>query len=504
MAASHSTIAAVAYYRMSSDKQEASIPEQRKAVERFAKEHGYRILSEYIDEGISGWKEEREGFQRLITDLTRGDFQAVLCWDQNRFSRFPVLEANHYWFLLDRAGVHLATVNQGRLDWHSIAGWLTASIKQYGDAQHRHQLSADVKRGKRARAERGEWQGKIPYAYTVNGTRKLMHGDAHEVTIVRRVYAEYIGGKSIRHVCHHLNAAGERSRSGNEWSPTTVNKLLTNLAYIGTYAHGDVVIEGNHPAIIDRATFDTVQRLLTERQPLTTPFMGGGGYLFTGLLRCGECGSAMCGRTPHSGNQAYHCSGYTSKGASYCNRNTVVQAELAERVTTAVAERFTNPSVLRRLRDELHRQVKATTGKVNVERTRKQLTAVDEKLVKAKRRLVEVDADMLPLVQDHLRDLQRQRTELQAALDATRTPADALRSAADESIDAAVSLFARLPETLQRGDTTDLRGLLRETIETVEVWTDKRPHGRLYQFDLARGVVHLRGANLFPWPRRWV
>ena len=59
-------ITAVAYYRMSSDKQEASIGDQRTAVEKYARERGYRILREYVDEGISGWKsEQRKGFQRL-------------------------------------------------------------------------------------------------------------------------------------------------------------------------------------------------------------------------------------------------------------------------------------------------------------------------------------------------------------------------------------------------------------------------------------------------------
>ena len=45
-------IPAVAYYRMSSDKQEASIPEQREAVQAYAKAHGYRIVREYLDEGL--------------------------------------------------------------------------------------------------------------------------------------------------------------------------------------------------------------------------------------------------------------------------------------------------------------------------------------------------------------------------------------------------------------------------------------------------------------------
>ena len=83
-------IPAVAYYRMSSDKQEASIEDQQTAVMQYAADNGYRIIRDYRDEGISGWKsEQRKGFQKLIADATdRGDFQAVLCWDQDRFSRF--------------------------------------------------------------------------------------------------------------------------------------------------------------------------------------------------------------------------------------------------------------------------------------------------------------------------------------------------------------------------------------------------------------------------------
>jgi len=59
--------------------------------------------------------------------------------------------------------------------------------------------------------------------------------------------------------------------------------------------------------------------------------------------------------------------------------------------------------------------VKSTTAKVNVERTRKQFATVEGKLTKANRRLVEVDPDMLAVVQEQMRDLDRRRGELQTA-----------------------------------------------------------------------------------------
>jgi DNA invertase Pin-like site-specific DNA recombinase len=152
-------IPAVAYIRMNSDRQEASPQQQRNEIESYAQQHGYRINSWYIDEAISGSRSDRKDFQRLIADAKNGTFRVVLCWDQDRFSRFPPLEANHYWYLLDTTGVHIATVAQGRLNFDDLGEWLKASVVQHGKAQFLKDLSRNVKRGQRAAASRGDWTG---------------------------------------------------------------------------------------------------------------------------------------------------------------------------------------------------------------------------------------------------------------------------------------------------------------------------------------------------------
>src|SRR6478672_3470298 len=80
-------IPAVAYYRMSSEKQVASIPEQREAVARYAHDHGYHIIREYYDEGISGDDtKHRRQFQAMHKAACSGrDFGAILVWDSDRF-----------------------------------------------------------------------------------------------------------------------------------------------------------------------------------------------------------------------------------------------------------------------------------------------------------------------------------------------------------------------------------------------------------------------------------
>src|SRR5688572_14649301 len=114
---SHSSgkIPAVAYYRMSSDKQDKSIAEQRAELAPWAIAHGYVILREYIDEGINGdWETpKRKAFLRMLDDADAGDFAAILCWDQDRFGRFDSVDAGRWIQPLRENGICLATIAQG-------------------------------------------------------------------------------------------------------------------------------------------------------------------------------------------------------------------------------------------------------------------------------------------------------------------------------------------------------------------------------------------------------
>lgn len=490
-------IPAVGYLRCSDDSQtDDSIPAQKTEVGKWAAANGYRILRWYIDEGISGWKEDREDFQRLMSDLDqRRDFRAVLCWHTNRFSRFPVLEANHYWYLLDRAGVHLASVVQGRQDWNDIGSWLKASITQHGDDQHRFKLSADVKRGKRQVAERGDWAGRPPLGYVVGENRRLQLGDPREVELIRRLFREYLEGRSLRSIAHRLNAEGLAVlNEGRPWQAVCIRAKLVNVAYIGTFQWCDVEMPSHHPAIIDAETFATVQRLLGERKRMTTPTTDGGDWLLTGMVRCGKCGAPMSGSDP--AQHYYRCRGAMDRGPTVCDGSIVKQSEIVGYIVDAIEEHWLNPKVIKLLREELHRLVDGEAPKVDPARLQVQLATIDAKLVKAKRRLVEVDVDMLPIVQENIRELRSQHDQVEAALKAASTPPEALYADADQRIDRAVSAFSTLRQVLQTADPVHSREVLRQAVDHVDVWTDAVPNGRKTRFVLDHGFVHLRSDNL--------
>jgi DNA invertase Pin-like site-specific DNA recombinase len=488
-------IPAVAYVRCSDEHQiNASIPAQEASIEKWAAENGYRILRWYKDEGISGWKEDREQFQRLIADLEkRRDFHAVLCWHTNRFSRFPVLEANHYWFLLDRAGVHLATVAQGRQDWADIGSWLKASIEQHGDAQHRVKLSADVKRGMRRIAEQGIWSGTAPLGYRIGENRKLVLGDPADVALIVRIFEEYIRSASLRGLAHALNGEGIPTSTGGTWGPGSLQRILTNVAYVGTFQRAGVEILNCHPAIIEVPTFDRAQVLLGQRQKITTPHENGGCFILSGLCRCGKCEGAMTGID--SAVPRYQCSTAHRKGSTACDLNLVRQDVLLEAMLAGIEQQVNTPRFVARLRERIEAFVRRDVPKVDRAKVERELATVESKLAKAKARLIEVDRDMIPLVQDSIRALLSEQARLHDAVKAVQTPAERILVEHDQRIEAMVKAFSELRQSFREADPAVVREALRQRVARVDVWATRDGIGRKYPYRFDHGVAHVIGSD---------
>lgn len=110
----------------------------------------------------------------MIAGGTTGEFDAILCWDQDRFGRFDMIEAGRWIHPLREAGVHLATVTDGRIDWSDMAGRLVYSVKQEGKHQYLRDLSRNVTRAHDKAKSEGRWTtGTSPYGYVPDDDRKL-------------------------------------------------------------------------------------------------------------------------------------------------------------------------------------------------------------------------------------------------------------------------------------------------------------------------------------------
>jgi len=178
---------AVGYLRRSTDRQEQSIGDQRKAIERYAQERGFEVLDFYVDDAISGTSaDERKDFLRLIEDAGAEGcpFRYVLVYDIKRFGRLDNDEAGYYRFQLRRNGIEIVYVSEGFSGDDSDD--LVRPVKQWQARQESKELSKVTIRGLVSRSSAGWWSGgQPPYGYDL----AYCSTDGRFLMIVARVTA---------------------------------------------------------------------------------------------------------------------------------------------------------------------------------------------------------------------------------------------------------------------------------------------------------------------------
>ena len=507
---------AVAYLRMSSDKQDTSIPAQRDAIARLAKSGRFKIVREYVDAGISGDDTTRRvEFQRMIADAARGEFKAILCWDQDRFGRFDSLEAGFWILPLRNAGVQLVTVAQGVIDWTDFAGRLLFTVQQEGKHQFLRDLSRNVLRGKLASVAAGKWpSGQPPFGYRVGTDTKLEIVES-EAKVVREIFRLYVGGLSWNGVRDELNRRGIPAPKGGRWASNVIGRILANPAYVGTVrfnrrsfskyariAAGEIIpkpqagavtndpddvltVENAHPAIVSRATWQAADQKRIENRPWSSvdkprPMV------FTGLLKCGFCGYAMhAGWVPAMRDVVYICAQYRSTGG--CNPNRVYQGPLTSLVRDAIRDQFLSPKAIRAARQAVVERL-GNIPASSVAALQRHLESCRAKLTKAERRLLEVEPDMVKTVSAQIRTLRHDVADAEAELRSASRPRDKLLAEQMAAVDEAISQWQQIVS----GDATDdqsLAALLRSSIERIDVKAVKEsakniPKGRYRVTDL--------------------
>lgn len=474
MAKSNGITKAVGYLRRSTDKQEASIPDQRTAVQEYADKHGYKILRWYIDDAISGDDTaKRLDFQRMIADAQdKGDFAAILVWDQDRFGRFSPHEASYWTWPLAQAGIQLVTTDKGPIDWSDFTEWLTYSVNQHGKHQFLRDLSRNVTRGQLEAVKNGGWIGGIPFAYRLEGEKKkkrLVQDEPGKAKIVQRIFREFVDqGRSMSNIANRLNADGIPSSGGRgkPWRFDAVKVILENPAYVGDFAgcrasNGKyhtisqgvvakstgkrcrkpesewIIHRDHHPAIIGRDTFAQAQAILAKGKtgrsnhytPETHP------YLLAGLLRCGRCGAPMYGIDNRT--KSYECK-HTKNGT--CEGTTVRENTILEEIAHHLenwlgfdGESLGTAAHYGTLRSDDLPEAFAEIKKLLMPRSKpkqdrmrlqKQADQVKAKLAKARGNLSLLDAENIPAAQECIRQLDRERIDLEQELRQCKPPTE--------------------------------------------------------------------------------
>jgi site-specific DNA recombinase len=318
------TVRAGLYTRVSSEMQVSnySLDAQRRALRDACTQRGYTIALEATDEGLSARSERielRPGLTALLDAVKAHQVDVVAVHSLDRLSRnvmvtltvFKLLAAN------DVAFISLSE----NIDYSSPEGKLQLVILGGFSAYFSDVLSKHTSKGKAERAAQGRHNNAPPFGYTRNETGMVILDVATEAA-AREMWRLAVAGNTDRQIADAL------APLGHVMSRDTVRYLLTNRFFLGEVRHRQTWHKGQHPAMIDAATWDTVQALrVAHRRTASGPRAWGSTqraeYSLGGLLTCARCFRHLQGS---DGGHNYICWG---RRGYQCTQPMVTDAALA-------------------------------------------------------------------------------------------------------------------------------------------------------------------------------
>ncbi len=337
---------AVIYARYSSDNQtEQSIEGQLRVCQDYAQRNDILILNKYIDRAMTGTNDNRPDFQQMIKESEQKEWDYILVYKLDRFSRNKYETAKYKKILKDN-GVKLLSATENIPD--TPEGIILESLLEGMAEYYSAELAQKVKRGMKETRLKGHFQGGIvPYGYTLNN-KKLEINEEHS-KIVNHIYKQYSIDVPVKSIINGLTANGILYNS-KPFKPNVIYKMLKNEKYTGIYKLDNQVYDNIYPQIISKDLFEKV-RIKTEQNKIgskSTQTV----YMFRYKLKCGYCGMPISSETSrnnyHVQFQYYKCLGI-KKYRNGCIKSTIQKNVLEELLLDSIVEELTKTETLKLL-----------------------------------------------------------------------------------------------------------------------------------------------------------
>ncbi len=329
----------------------------------------------YVDDGCTGTDTNREGFQKLLADIYAKKINCVIVKDLSRLSRNYTDAGSLIENLFVQMNVRFISLAEGidsYLNPDSISNLIVPITNVIND-NFCYQTSKKIRQVFDYKRRNGEFIGGFA-AYGYLKDPKDKHAliiDEEAAEVVRNIYTWFLDGMSKNAIVRNLNNQGvlcpseyKKSKGLNYqnphsdenplWSAKTVSDILKNRLYVGDMVQGRqrvksykihtqeqipesewYIVENTHEPIIDRAVFEKVQQLL-KRDTRTAP-QEKKLYLFSGFLRCADCGKAMS-RSQVKGTVYYFCRTYKDQSKTACTKHAIKHNRLEMAVLYAIQQ----------------------------------------------------------------------------------------------------------------------------------------------------------------------
>lgn len=331
-----------AYARVSSgkDAQLHSLSVQISYYNNYIGSRGdWELAGIYGDEALTGTKDGRPQFQKLLADCRAGKIDMVITKSVTRLARntLTLLETVRELKSLE-IDVYFEKEN---IHTMSMDGELMLTLLASFAQEESRSASENCKWRIRKMFEQGRPNTGNMLGYRLKDG--LIQVVPEEAEIVRMIFTDFLAGMGRSSIAKKLTSMGIPARFSSLWSSTIIYGILRNEHYVGdlllqkTYQtdhiskkkvinHGELpmyLVKDNHTAIIDRETFRRVQLELKRRgQAYHWEHKSAGPYPFTGMLHCGICGRMYRRKTANNGSKyakpVWICSTFNVHGKSKC------------------------------------------------------------------------------------------------------------------------------------------------------------------------------------------
>ncbi|OLO84717.1 recombinase family protein [Actinomyces naeslundii] len=426
MAAQLTPKRAVSYIRVSTREQAQrggseegfSLPAQREANKRKAQSMGALVVKEFADRGESARSANRPELQKMLAYLKEDggiDYVIVHKLDRLARNRADDVEINR---AFEQAGVRLVSTSEN-ID-QTPGGMLLHGIMSSIAEFYSRNLANEVMKGMGEKARNGGTLGKAPLGY-VNVRGRDEHGrevrtvelDEERAPLVRLAFTEYATGNwTARQLAEHLNNRGltippTTRKPTNPVSVRLLQTLLRNPYYKGVISFQGVEYAGAHEPLVDAATWQTVQDILTahtngERQRMHN-------HHLKSTIVCGLCGARLL--VQHSTSRASGTYHYFVCARRHRVHDCTFKAVLIDEVEARVAELYQQIRLSSDDRRDIERYLRAEFAHIQANRQQdiQRLTTRQQQLEDQRHKLLEAHyAGAIPL--DLLKKEQEQLT----------------------------------------------------------------------------------------------
>lgn len=349
-----------------------SITNQRLILTDFLEEQDdgdeYVYVDEYIDDGVSGTTdEERENFQRMLADIQKGKINCVIVKNLARSFRNSGDQSYYIGDWFPRNNVRFISLYQQPVDTYKDpqnSQSIAVPVQGVLNEEHARGTSESVRRTFDKKREKGLHIGSFAaYGYMKDpADNNALIIDEEAAEYVKSIFNCFLEGMSKNAIVKKLNDNGilcpseykrskgmkyknPNTRGANTlWCAVTVGNILKNRIYTGDMVQGRYriksykihvqeavpedewfIVKNTHEPIISREDFDRVQALLRKDTRLAPGQKSL--YLFSGFLRCADCGKAMT-RSKVGENVYYYCRTYKNQSKTVCTKHTIKHNQL--------------------------------------------------------------------------------------------------------------------------------------------------------------------------------